>query len=195
MKIMMKMEFWYVWARIAIAEAERSISARARFGTSANSAGDNRALDEELNSGVTAVCASAFSLETLTLLLAPIVMPNAAVQAWSTGTAANIAGRLRETLKHSLAVPGSQIDGLMTKAEPVIRSRGAAVHYIGDFEEPVPHPVAGHTHQDMIRYGADKADEAVKAMQAIYRALLEHPKPAVKSWAQGEQATLKRLVN
>jgi hypothetical protein len=80
MKIMMKVEFWYVWARIAIAEADRSISARARFGTSANSAGDNRALDEELNSGVTAVCASAFSLETLTLLLAPIVMPNAAVQ-------------------------------------------------------------------------------------------------------------------
>jgi len=46
----------------------------------------------------------------------------------------------------------------------------------------------------MIRYGADKAGEAVKAMRAIYRALLEHPKPAVKSWAEQEQATLKQLA-
>jgi hypothetical protein len=89
MKVMMRMEFWYIWARIAIAEADRSISARARFGTSTNSADDSLALDDELNSGVTAVCASAFSLEALTLILAPIVMPNATVRAWSTGTPTN----------------------------------------------------------------------------------------------------------
>jgi hypothetical protein len=82
----------------------------------------------------------------------------------------------------------------MTAAEPVIQSRGAAVHYIGDFEEPVPHPVAGHSHQDMIRYGADKAGDAVKAMRAIYRALLEHPKLAVKSWVEQEQTALKQLT-
>lgn len=39
MKVMMRMEFWYIWARITIAEADRSISARAKFGTSTNSAG------------------------------------------------------------------------------------------------------------------------------------------------------------
>jgi hypothetical protein len=194
MKIMMRMEFWYLWARIAVAEADRSISARAKFGTSANSGDDSLALDDELNSGVMAVCASAFSLETLTLMLAPMVMPNVTVQAWSTGTPTKVASRLRETLKHSLAVPGSQIDVLMTAAEPVIRSRGAAVHYIGDFEDPLPHPVAGQSHQDMIRYGADKAGEAVKAMRAIYRALLEHPKPAVKSWVEQEQTVLKQLA-
>jgi hypothetical protein len=194
MKIMMRMEFWYIWARIAVAEADRSFSARANFGTTTNSADDSRALDDELNSGVMAVCASAFSLETLTLMLAPMVMPNATVQAWSTGTPTKVASRLRETLKHSLAVPGSQIEALMAAAEPVIQSRGAAVHYIGDFEEPVPHPVAGQSHQDMIRYGANKAGEAVQAMRAIYRALLEHPKLAVKSWVEQEQATLKQLA-
>ena len=91
-------------------------------------------------------------------------------------------------------MPGSQIDVLMTAVEPVIRSRGAAVHYIGDFEDPVPHPVARQSHQDMIRYGADKAGEAVEAMRAIYRALLEHPKLAVKSWVEQEQTTLKQLA-
>lgn len=194
MKIVIRMEFWYIWARIAVAEAEKSVSARDSFGTTTNSADDSRALDDELNSGVIAVCASAFSLETLTLMLAPMVMPNATVQAWNTGTPTKVVSRLRETLKHSLAVPGSRIDELMTAAESVIQSRGAAVHYIGDFEDPVWHPVAGRSHQDMIRYGADKAGEAVKAMLAIYRALLEHPKPAVKSWVEQEQATLKRLT-
>jgi hypothetical protein len=192
MNIMMKMEFWYIWARVAVTEADRSVSARAKFGTTNNSADDSRALDDELNSGLIAVCASAFSLETLTLMLAPMVMPNATVQAWSTGTPTRVVSRLRETLRHSLVVPGSQIDALMTAAEPVIQSRGAAVHYIGNFEDPVPHPVAGHSHQDMIRYGADKSGDAVKAMRAIYRALLEHPKPAVKGWVEQEQATLKR---
>jgi hypothetical protein len=57
----------------------------------------------------------------------------------------------------------------MTAAELVIQSRGAAVHYIGDFEVPVPHPIAKQSNQDMIRYGADKAGEAVKTMRAIYR--------------------------
>jgi hypothetical protein len=33
MKIMMRIEFWYIWARIAVAEADRSVSARANFGT------------------------------------------------------------------------------------------------------------------------------------------------------------------
>jgi hypothetical protein len=138
-----------------------------------------------------AVCASAFSLEALTLMLAPMVMPNATVQAWRSGTPTNVASRLRETLKHSLAVPGSRIDALITATEPVIQSRGAAVHYIGDFEDPVPHPVAGQSHQDMIRYGADKAGEA---MRAIYRALLEYPKLAVKSWVEQEQTALKQLA-
>jgi hypothetical protein len=195
MTVMMRMEFWYIWARIAIAEADRSVAARARFGTSTTSADSSLALDDELNSGVLAVCASAFSLEALTLILAPIAVPNAAVQAWSIGTPTNAVSRLRETLKHSLTVSGRQVDALMTAAEPVIRSRDAAVHYIGDFEAPVPHPVAGYSHQDMIRYGADKAADAVKAMRAIYRALLEHPKPAVRTWVGQQQTVLERLAN
>ena len=176
------MEFWHIWARIAIAEADRSSSARGRFGASEDSTDDSRTLDDELNSGLVAVCAVPFSLEALTLLLAPIVMPDATVQSWTTGSPSKFIGRLRETLKHSLALPAKHTEILITAIEPVIKARGAAVHYIGDFEQPVAHPVAVQSHQDMITYGAEKASEAVRAMRSIYTALIEHPKPAVQAW-------------
>jgi hypothetical protein len=188
------MEFWYIWARIAITEADKSVSARGRFGASVGSADDSRALDDEFDSGVVAVCAVAFSLEALTLLLTPMVMPKTTIQAWATGSPTKFSSRLRETLKHSITLPGKRIQVLMTDIEPAIQARGAAVHYIGDFEEPVPHPVAVQSHQDMITYGAEKASEAVRAMRAIYTALFEHPKPAVQVWVEQEEATLRRLV-
>jgi hypothetical protein len=85
---------------------------------------------------------------------------------------------------------------LIKAVEPLIKARGAvAVHYMGDFEQPVPHPIAIQSHQDMITYGAEKADEAVHAMCAIYKSLLEHPKAAVRLWTQQEEATLRRLAN
>lgn len=193
MKIEIRMEFWYIWARIAVAQADASADARGRFGSTPDSADDSRALDDELNSGVIAVCAAAFSLEALTLLLTPVAMPNTTTQAWSTGSPTKFVSRLRETLKHSIALPGRRIDMLINAAEPVIQGRGAAVHYIGDFEQPVPHPVAVQSHQDMIRYGAEKASEAVGAMRAIYRAVTEHPKPAVQDRVKREETTLRNL--
>ena len=123
------MEFWYIWARIAVVQADISVAARGRFGSTADSTDDSQALDDELNSGVTAVCAAAFSLEALTLLSTPMAMPGTTVQAWSTGSPTKIVSRLRETLKHSVALPGGHIDTLINAAEPVIQSRGAAVHY------------------------------------------------------------------
>jgi hypothetical protein len=85
--IKIRMEFWYIWARIAIAESSKSASARSRFGTRLDSASDSQCLDDELNSGVVAVCAAAFSLEALMLLLTPMVMEeNATIQAWNTGS-------------------------------------------------------------------------------------------------------------
>jgi hypothetical protein len=83
---------------------------------------------------------------------------------------------------------------LVGAAEPVIQSRGAAVRYVGDFERPVPHPVAVQSHQDMIRFGAERASDAVRAMCAIYRALTEHPKPAVQDWVEREGTTLNQLA-
>jgi hypothetical protein len=156
-------------------------------------AGTLQALDDELDSGVVAVCAVAFSLEALTLLLTPRVMPAATIQAWTTGSPTKFAGRLREILKRSIALPGKRIQMLMVSIEPVIEARGAAVHYIGDLEEPVPHPVAVQSHQAMITYGTEKANDAVNAMRAIYRALVEHPKPAVQGWVKQEEVTLRRL--
>jgi hypothetical protein len=187
------MEFWYIWARIAIAEADKSASARGMFGTTANSVDDSRALDDELNSGVVAVCAVAFSLEALTLLLTSMVMPNTTVQAW-TASRTNTVSRLRETLKRSIALPGKDTELLIKSAEPIIAARGAAVHYIGEFEHPVPHPAALQSHPDMITYGEGKASEAVRAMRAIYRALVEHPKPAVHAWVEQEDVALRQLA-
>lgn len=103
----MRMEFWSIWARIAIAEADRSASARGRFGASEDSSDGSRALDDELNSGLVAVCAVAFSLEALILLLTPIVMQDATAQAWTAGNRRKFVGRLREILKHFLALSGS----------------------------------------------------------------------------------------
>lgn len=193
--IKIRMEFWYVWARISLAEAKNSASARAKFGSTEDSANDSRSLDEELDAGVVAVCAATFSLEALTLLLAPLVMENAVVHAWETGSPTKFAGRLRETLKGSIALPTKNIEMLIEAVEPLITARGTAVHYSGNFEQPVPHPVAMQSHRHMITYGAGKADEAVHAMCAIYRSLLEHPKPAVQPWVQQEEATLSRLAN
>jgi hypothetical protein len=193
--IKIRMEFWYVWARIAIVEANNSASARSRFGASADSANDSRSLDEELNSGVVAVCAVAFSLEALVLLLTPMVMEATTVQAWKTGNPTKFVSRLRETLKRSIALPGKHIEMLIKAVDPVIKARGVAVHYMGDFEQPVPHPVAIQSHQDMITYGAEKAGEAARAMCDIYKALLGHPKAAVRLWVQQEEATLRRLAN
>ena len=84
---------------------------------------------------------------------------------------------------------------MIKAAEPVIKARGAAVHYTGDFQQPVPHPVAVQSHQDTITYGAEKAEEAVRAMRTIYKALFEHPKAPVRLWLQQEEATLKQLAN
>lgn len=193
--IKIRMEFWYIWARIGIAEANNSTSARSRFGTSADSADDSRSLDEELDSGVVAVCAVAFSLEALTLLLTPMVMEGTTIQTWSTGSPTKFVGRLRETLKRSIALPGKHTEMLIEAVEPVIKARGAAVHYSGDFDQPVPHPVAVQSHQDMITYGAEKAAEAVHAMCNIYRALLEYPKASIWPWVQQEEVTLRQLAN
>jgi hypothetical protein len=124
-----------------------------------------------------------------------MVMEETTVQAWNTGSPPKIVSRLRETLKRSIALPGKQIEMLIKAAEPVIKARGAAVHYMGDFEQPVPHPVAIQSHQDMITYGAEKAAEAVSVMRTIYKALVEHPKAPVRLWIQQEEATLKQLAN
>ena len=188
------MEFWYIWARIAVAEADKSVAARGRFGASADSANDSRALDDEVNSGVVAVCAAAFSLEALTLLLTPMVMPGTTVQTWKTGNPTKLVSRMRETLKRSIALPNKHIEMLITAIEPVVNARGLAVHYIGDFEQPVPHPVAGQSHHHMITYGAENASKAVRALRAIYAEFIEHPKPAVRVWADQEKASLRLLV-
>jgi hypothetical protein len=123
-----------------------------------------------------------------------MVMPGTTVQAWKTGSPPKLISRLRETLKRSIALPNRRIEALITAIEPVITARGAAVHYIGDFEEPVPHPAAGQSHQHMITYGAEKASEAVCALRAIYTAFTEHPKPAIRVWADQETAALKQLA-
>jgi hypothetical protein len=98
-------------------------------------------------------------------------------------------------LKHSIELPGKDTEILINAAEPVIEALGLAVHYVGDFEQPVLRPMAIKSHRDIITYGADKADEAARAMCVIYKALVEYPKGAYSALDSTRGGTLKQLAN
>jgi hypothetical protein len=193
-KIKIRTEFWYLWGRIAVAEAAKASEARARFGKSGVSADDSKAMDDEINAGVVAVCAAAFSIEALLWqVLSPVVLDAKLVLAWAKNRTA-FKPRLRQTLAHSLALPPVDVDKLADAFQVVVVARGAAVHYDRDFEEPVLDPMGGRTSQARIDYGKEAAGNALSAMRNIYRALVEHPKPAAQALVSEQSRALRELA-
>lgn len=191
----MTTEFWYLWGRIARQEAAVSREARGRVGTSEDSSRDSIALGDELNAGVVAVCAAAFSLEALVLKLTDEVMPASVAAAWTTGRRPPaFVNRLRETLKHSTELGPAEISDLIDAFAPVVRKRGSAVHNVSTLEPPMPHPVAGNSTRAMVDFGAEAADEAVAAMADIYGALLAPVKPAARRWVDQQRFGISQLA-
>lgn len=184
--IKIRHEFWLHWGKIAVKESNKAADARSRFGKGS-------AYDDELDAGLLAVCAAGFSVETLARLLAPMAVGAPIRQAWMKNRS-NYEARLRETLKLSLTLDPRNVDGLVARFNPVIRKRGDAIHYEGDFGDPVPHPVAGQGSQAAVDYGAESAHDAVDAMRAIYQALVQRPKTPVKAFVNQQYAGLSDLA-
>jgi hypothetical protein len=186
--IQMRTEFWYLWGRIAISEAQKAMHARVRWTAATDSSEVSAGRDEEINSGVVAVCVAAFSVESLVLVLADEVMPNLAATWRSPGRTTNFESRLRETLKHSVTLPVKDVELLVDDFSSTIEKRGRAVHYFSELEPPVPHPAGGLSTQASVDYSSDEAAASLHAMRSIYRALASSPKPAAKAWV-----TLQRV--
>jgi hypothetical protein len=181
--ILMGTEFWLLWGRIAISEAQKAMHARARWTAGTDSSEVSAGREEEINSGVVAVCAAAFSVESLVLVIADKVMPPHVAAAWrSQDRTTAFESRLRETLKHSVALPVKDVELLVDDFSSTIEKRGRAVHYFSELEPPVPHPAGGLSTQASVDYSSGEAAASLHAMRSIYRALASSPKPAAKAW-------------
>lgn len=195
--IQIRHEYWYTWGRIARVEAANASAARKSFGSTSDSADQSTALDEEMRAGLVAICAAAFSMETLARFLTPMAVPQAIQDAWKATKKRRAAGherRLRDTMKACVALPSGDVDRLVNQFQPVISKRGDAVHHLSEFEDPVAHPVAGHGSSAAVLYGSESVQEAIDAMQDLYRALLDHPSQRAAVWVQQQTVALTDLA-
>lgn len=186
--VSIKSHLYIWWADVAIQHRDDAYRQRA------TSTGPGDRLYEESLAGMVSVCAAAFSIEALLGELGPLAMPADVWEKWTrAGDRTPMERRLRETLKHSLRDQPAA-DRLTVEFTRTIRMRGYAVHYLGDFADPVAHPSGTNTSPENVMFRSEAAAEAVEAMLAVFRALAAAPKPNLQAFADGHRHILCREV-
>jgi hypothetical protein len=102
--------------------------------------------------------------------------------------------RLKLLLGSCVGLPQPDRDKLLDDLAPTIAARGAAVHFFGEFEDPVPHPVGGRSSAAAAVYSVEGAESAVRAMRNLYSALAEHPKPIIATLAEAQDRAFRELA-
>ena len=138
-----------------------------------------------------AICAVAFSLEALNRELR-------AHGGWSLPTAPkgksspSASAVLRDALHKSIALDPAAVAALARRATPVILARDKAVHFQGVAHAPVPHPSGTHSSIEAALYSLEEAEKAVALMRETFRAVADHPRPAVAQFAKSHRSFLRR---
>jgi hypothetical protein len=192
-RILMRTEFWHLWGRIAISEAQKAMHARARWTAATDSSKVSAGRDEEINSGVVAVCAAAFSVESLVLVLADEVMPDVAATWRSHARNPKFESMLRETLKHSVALPAKDVERLVDDFSHTIQKRGSGAQLQ---RARAPCATSSGRVVDPGERGLSSGETAASldAMRSIYRPLASSPKPAAKAWIMLQRVGVERLA-
>jgi hypothetical protein len=187
-RVTLTTNMWFTWREVAVDHLDTARSVRTAAAASGNPASH---LGDELRAGLVAVCAAAFSVEALQRELATLAVDAAMRNTWKVRKT-SAKGRLDQTLKRSVTLRHSEVRGLVVRFGPVIESRGNAVHFDSEPSEPIPHPLGTSTSPEAVRYGLEKAQEAVDAMWAIFDALAKYPRLRVAEFVTANQHVLQR---
>jgi hypothetical protein len=181
--------------RIAYQQADEAVQARETWkALKRDSAQRSPTVDRELDAGPIAVCAAAFSVEALLLILEENRTQQGST-GWQSGRRQKgFTTRLRRELQSAVMLDDRQIEILAVDFQPVITKRGNAVHNLSVMEPPVPHPALGNTARATVDFSMEGAIDAVAGMRNIYKALVEAPKPLAEQWVNLQHRALSYLA-
>jgi len=188
--ILIRQEYWVLWAEVAIREAQAAARANATVTSQTVSDHDRvAAMWLELQAGTQSICAAAFSVEALCYVLRCDVVSAATLAKWQNTWPGGMAV-MHRTLQNALSINRAASITLRTDFEAVIRSRNEAAHYDIGFEAPVRVPGGGLGSPAIVRFGAANALSALDVVKAIYQALVDHPVPALQPFVDSNRQTL-----
>jgi hypothetical protein len=174
-QIFITVHLWSTWLEVAIEHAEEARRARDEM-TRLRAEGKEFAvwLGSEFRASVVAVAASAHALDAL---YGSTVIPESA-----RGYGPNRPAKIREALKRVFDT-GPVNTPWVTQFDWLFDLRDAVVHAGERPAPPVPHPAAGNTAAEHVRYSVESAEQAVDFALSVFQRCVGHPRPDATSWA------------
>ena len=181
--IVIRQHLYSMWADVAAENVKRARRAR-------RTPPKKDPLGAEMRAALSAICASAFAIEALNRELRPLVKKSLPSRppAARRQSAAQV---LRQTLIPSLTLSQKEVSALVAAVKPVYDARNAAVHFEGVAGPPVPHPSGTRSSAEAATYSLERAEEALAAMRAVFRAVADHPSADVQAFAKGHAHALR----
>lgn len=186
-----KTSMWIPWARAAARHLRDAGRARAELIAAQDDPDSkkvSRALSDEHESSLVAICSAVFAIEALSRSLRGSVADAATAQAWDGGAPCATCGakkrplpmekHLRQILQRSVRTR-SVVNELADRWKPLIVMRDEAVHFMEETLPTQPHPSGtGNTAVEVCRYSFEMAQEALDLLATTLIRLRDDPTPA-----------------
>lgn len=179
---------WVAWAEAAI---EREVEARIarNYGRAAEDSRDqSAALGWETRAALQSIAAAAISLDDLGHEIWPM-LPEPRPEARPR------AARILEILNRGFCLgPLVGSGDLNRRLRPLFDSRKTALHYQGDWSDPVPHPSGTTAGQEDARYSLEQAEAAVDTLLLVLTTCVENSREITREWAKNMKGSVENLV-
>jgi hypothetical protein len=183
----MKDNFWNNWARIAIEHEREAATCRAKaveeWGT-----GKSSGVMAEMHASMVAIVAVALAIDSLHADVAPLI-----------GRAAdrrNRGGRHWGWMLETFREAFPDATRWQRDLEWLFSLRDQAVHFRGQFEDPVPHPeLPTNVSPQVVAFSTESASRAVSVLLTILDTVLAGPAtaPPVEAWGRERLHVLAEL--
>lgn len=174
-------DIWPTWLRVAEAEHEAALAARAGNPGVDEQPGFSESLMLELQHAMTSICATAFALEAFTNSVIHH-KPKAAIHV-QPGQRIGAASRIHQTWMRAFRIENRVSSESRVILGQIFRLRNAAVHAPASFNEPAMHPVYPvGIDTRFLMFRSENAGTAAQFTRHILRYMAKRPRPGNDEW-------------
>lgn len=171
-RVQMKSNFWYNWAQIAVEHEQEAVAAReaAKLDWAEPA---SRNMGREMHAAMVAIVASALAFNALHGDVAPLVGREPDPRKANLSAAkAKLRPPQWTYMLDTFAVGVPEAPAWEGELGWLFGTRDSAVHFQGDFEDPVPHPeLPTNVSPENVTFSAESATRAVDLLLRIFKAV------------------------